>query len=40
MVDSDVVKSVEFKDGTIYVTPMDSYVYTDEKDSTSVASSR
>ena len=34
MVETDQVKSVEFKDSTIYVTPVDSYVYTDEKDKT------
>ena len=34
MVKSDDVKSIEFKDSTIYVTPVDNYSYTDDKGKT------
>ena len=32
MVQSDEVKSIIFKDNTIYVTPLDSFTYVDDKD--------
>ena len=35
MIEKDQVKELLFKDSTIYITPVDGYVYTEEKDENS-----
>ena len=40
IVEADQAKSVEFKDGTIYLTPVDGYVYKDEDNKTHTSTAK